>query len=191
MLASPENIVIIKNFISNEHLEIAQRYCESIKTLTSQIVGKNDKISTATEMKLNCPELHGIMQSYINIVKEKIEYMFGRELEKATVGIRRWDVAESQPPHGDGENLDGEPNNTYIVDYGSIMYLNDNYLGGELYFPEYDLEIQPESGMLVFFPSGKYYIHEVRQIFSGVRYTAPHFWIPTKHRRLIDIAKNG
>ena len=82
MLASPENIVVIKNFISNEHLEIAQKYCESIKTWTSWSVGKNDKISTAKEMELNCPKLYDIMQSHVNIVKNKIEYMFGRELEK-------------------------------------------------------------------------------------------------------------
>jgi predicted 2-oxoglutarate/Fe(II)-dependent dioxygenase YbiX len=188
---SSDNIVIVENFISNEHLEMAYRYCYSINEWESWSRGGNDKISTYKKMQQNAPELFKAMQLYVNKVQELIEFKFGRKLESAHPGIRRWDAGEKQELHADGENLDGTPNDTYIVDYGSIIYLNDNYVGGEIYFPQHGIEIKPKEGTLIFFPSSIYYLHGVKPIMEGVRYTSPHFWVPEKHNKLIDIAKNN
>lgn len=184
--ADESNICIFENYISAEHLKKIYEYCYSINEWEPWSSGLSDKISTFETMKKNSPETFEIMQKYVNGVQKLIEFKFGRELESAHPGIRRWDAGEEQQLHADGENLDGSPNETYIVDYGSIMYLNDNYLGGEIYFPQYELNIAPKAGTLIFFPSSKYYLHGVRKILAGVRYTSPHFWVPQKHKKLVN-----
>ena len=188
--ADPSNIVIVENFISTEHLEKVYKYCYLINEWEPQSSAGTDKISTAATMKSINPELHNIMQNYATKVQKLIEYKFGRKLESGSFGIRRWDEGELQEPHADGESFDGVPNETYIVDYGSIVYLNDNYTGGELYFPAYDLCFKPKAGTLVFFPSSTCYIHGVKPVTGGIRYTAPHFWVPVKHRTLIELSRN-
>lgn len=187
--ADPSNIVIVENFISKPHLERIYKYCCLINEWEPQSSAGTDKISTAATMKKVDPELHAIMCEYATKMQSMIEHKFGRTLEPGTLGIRRWDVGESQEQHADGESHDGIPNETYIVDYGSIVYLNDNYTGGELYFSAYDISFKPTAGTLAFFPSSTYYIHGVKPVTSGVRYTSPHFWIPVKHRMLVKMTE--
>lgn len=52
------------------------------------------------------------------------------------------------------------------------MYLNDDYEGGELWFPLLDLTIKPEAGDAVFFPSTYIYAHAAKQVTSGTKYAA-------------------
>lgn len=52
-----------------------------------------------------------------------------------------------------------------------LGYLNDDYEGGELYFPELDYGIRPKRGMLIMFPGNLHYVHGVAPVKSGVRYT--------------------
>lgn len=189
--ADPSNIVIIEDFISQSDIDAIYDYCYSINEWVSQSVSNTDSISTAATMKQNAPDVYDILQGYHREVHRLIEHKFGRKLLLDETGIRRWDAGEFQGIHADGETFDGLPNDTYIVDYGSIMYINDNYEGGEIFFPAYDIEFKPKPGTLVFFPSSTYYVHGVRMVTAGVRYTSPHFWVPEKHRRLIEMTQNG
>ena len=61
-------------------------------------------------------------------------------------------------------------------DIATLIYLNDDYLGGEIYFPDYDISIKPEAGDLVSFPDTPDFVHGVRTILSGTRYTAPRWF---------------
>jgi hypothetical protein len=58
----------------------------------------------------------------------------------------------------------------------SVMYLNDNYDGGEIEFVNSKVKIKPESGSIIFFPSNFLYIHEVHPITDGFRYSMPHWY---------------
>jgi hypothetical protein len=55
----------------------------------------------------------------------------------------------------------------------SIVYLNDNYEGGEIFFPTHDLLIKPKQGDLIIFPGNLNYAHQVNSVTSGDRYTIP------------------
>jgi hypothetical protein len=63
----------------------------------------------------------------------------------------------------------------------AVIYLNDDYTGGEISFPQSKVTIKPEAGSIVFFPSNFIYVHEVFPIKSGVRYSLPHWWHNTKN----------
>jgi hypothetical protein len=53
----------------------------------------------------------------------------------------------------------------------TVYYLNDNYEGGELCFPQFGIELKPESGDMIVFPSSYVYSHSVKPVISGNRYS--------------------
>lgn len=53
----------------------------------------------------------------------------------------------------------------------TLVYLNSDFEGGELYFPELDFDIKPEPGMLVMFPGNLHYVHGIAKVSKGTRYT--------------------
>jgi hypothetical protein len=65
------------------------------------------------------------------------------------------------------------PNHTPQRDYTGIAYLNDDFTGGELVFPELDIVIAPRPGLLVGFPSNHEFVHAVPKVLSGKRYSLP------------------
>lgn len=54
--------------------------------------------------------------------------------------------------------------------------LNDNFLGGELVFPEFDLTVIPKAGELIIFPSNFPYLHRVNPVTYGIRYSAVRWY---------------
>ena len=64
-------------------------------------------------------------------------------------------------------------------DYSALVYLNDNFTGGELVFPDVDVVIIPRAGLLVAFPSNHKCVHAVPKILSEKRYSIP-VWFTVK-----------
>lgn len=67
-------------------------------------------------------------------------------------------------------NIHADHGPAYVSTVSMVLYVNDNYEGGELYFPRFDLEIKPEAGDLVIFPSTYIYEHASKPIVSGIKY---------------------
>lgn len=62
------------------------------------------------------------------------------------------------------------------INYATIIYLNDNYNGGELFFSNKDLELKPKPGSLVIFPGTEEFNHGVRHVKPGpIRYVLVGF----------------
>lgn len=59
---------------------------------------------------------------------------------------------------------------THDRDISVLIYLNDEFTGGLLDFPNHGFKIQPKPGMLVAFPSHGEYLHGAEPTESGVRY---------------------
>lgn len=51
-----------------------------------------------------------------------------------------------------------------------LIFLNENFKGGDLIFPRQRLRIKPESGMGVFYPRGEDFPHYVEPVLEGTRY---------------------
>jgi hypothetical protein len=65
-------------------------------------------------------------------------------------------------------HFDSASNKTIFT---SIIYLNDDYEGGELYFPRFDLTIKPKQGDVLVFPSTYIYEHASLPMKSGTKYS--------------------
>ena len=77
--------------------------------------------------------------------------------------------------HADNCYPDGSPNYVPYRYCGGILYLNDNFSGGETYFPNQDVEILPKRGKLVIFPASNTYKHGVKET-SNCRHTLALWW---------------
>lgn len=75
--------------------------------------------------------------------------------------------------HSDNEYWD-ENNRRWVRsmdrDFSLLLYLNNDFDGGGLYFSNFDLRLQPEPGMLVAFPSDHRFQHAAEPLISGERY---------------------
>jgi Rps23 Pro-64 3,4-dihydroxylase Tpa1-like proline 4-hydroxylase len=52
----------------------------------------------------------------------------------------------------------------------TIYYLNDNYSGGEIVFPRFDITYKPVANEFIIFPSNFVYNHAVLPVKEGTRY---------------------
>jgi Rps23 Pro-64 3,4-dihydroxylase Tpa1-like proline 4-hydroxylase len=65
-------------------------------------------------------------------------------------------------------HVDDHPN--YHRRVSMVYYMNENYSGGEISFPRFNIEYKPEANDLLIFPSGYTYNHSVSPVKSGTRY---------------------
>lgn len=86
------------------------------------------------------------------------------------MSILKYERAGYLPAHTDH----GSSSRTLSV----VLYLNDNYVGGEINFPHVrnGVTIKPQAGSAIFFPSNFVFVHEVSEITEGVRYALPNWY---------------
>jgi len=90
--------------------------------------------------------------------------------------IARWPTGYELRPHADSENPTGFPPHAYPWrDFAVITFLNNDFTGGKLYFPNQKLEIDPVPGLTAIFPGTLEYLHGVSKITEGARYTIACF----------------
>jgi predicted 2-oxoglutarate/Fe(II)-dependent dioxygenase YbiX len=99
--------------------------------------------------------------------KKVCEEYFNEKFEIDNLHLMVWKVGHKMTPHSDY----GSSNEFPHREFASIIYLNDNYEGGNLVIPELKLVNRPKKGQLVTFRGGKLF-HGVTTITKGTRYTS-------------------
>lgn len=89
---------------------------------------------------------------------------------------QKWEPGAYARLHSDNTDAQGKSGAFTRSRYAGFLYLNDNFEGGLLKFPDQNIEIKPETGMLAVFDGGFNNMHEVSLVTSGVRYTIGSFW---------------
>ena len=191
---SDKNIVEVENFITEEEQSILLAFSKNNSSFDDIPTEFNEngtviyddrpwanRVATGEQLLKN--EAHDIIEILNNIVsrfKPIIENFFEVECFPTGPALVRWPVGARQEPHADKELHEGPdagtPNSFPWYDIGTVFYINDDYDGGELYFPKQGIEFKPKARAGYFFPGDLNYIHGVRPIVSGCRYTSPYFW---------------
>jgi hypothetical protein len=60
---------------------------------------------------------------------------------------------------------------TYVTTISAVIYLNDNYEGGELVFPRFGVDLKPRAGDIAVFPSTFIYEHASQEMLNGTKYS--------------------
>ena len=104
-------------------------------------------------------------------------YRLERPIYNDIFQLVQWPVGLFMRPHADRMNADARPHGMPYRYFAGILYLNDDYEGGELYFTALDLVVKPKRGMFVGFTGGFHHEHAVTRVESGaVRMTMPSFY---------------
>ena len=188
-----DSIVVIRNFVEPEHLKTIQNFLPTISEwidpgeslysedgtcLYNADYWRNRQCSGEIIQKLN-NNIYEIIEYYINKMQKVLETQFSVRLSTRPPVLIKWTPGTEQRPHADKQLNDGSPNPFPDYDLNSLIYYNDNFEGGELYYPEHDIVIKPEPGLAVANPGDIHFLHGVKPIISGERWTTPSFYTVT------------
>jgi hypothetical protein len=177
--------------VFREESVITRRRCQTLIDLydrySSVVPGQDANFKPILhyyDLKDVCPNAARSMHSVAILCKRQIQEFYGlpRLFLEAVFVACLW-PGDSHTPHADNErNKRGRwvPNHTPQRDFTALLYLNVEFTGGELVFPGLRIAIDPQPGLLVGFPSDHNFVHAVRKVQSGRRYSLP-VWL-TKDR---------
>lgn len=192
--SSKDNIKIIKNFVDLEDLKTIQKFLPTISEWMDAGENQYSEDGTCTYdasywsnrqcswdilQRINI-EIYNLIDKYIDKMKRFLEDEFKVKLTKRPPVIIRWFPGLEQQPHADKQLNDGSPNPFPTYDINSLIYYNDNFEGGQLYYPQHDIEINPAPGLAVAHPGDVNYLHGVKMVTSGERFTTPSFYTITE-----------
>lgn len=86
-------------------------------------------------------------------------------------------ISKYIPGKAMGSHVDDPQSENTLPLITAILYLNDNYDGGDLVFKNQNIKIKPIAGSIVIFPSVDPFFHESLTLKSGNKYIMPLFWV--------------
>jgi len=187
-----------ENFMTQDELEFLSKAAKDITIwdITETHYNENgtiiydhsyweDRVATSSSLNKNNPNIFPAIVKIQERLKKEVDLFFSVDAKATPPAIVRWLPGQLQMPHADKELHEGPdaglPNDFPWYDIAGLFYLNDDYEGGELYFPLQGVEFKPKAGGAYFFPGDKNFIHGVREIKSGIRYVIPFFWTIMSH----------
>lgn len=185
--ATENNIVRIKNFLDHDLYDyfydyfINNSYFHSVnsRALYSPNHYQNEYSEDSDFIKK--------ISIYKKNILDTLIYNYGLDLINFSgTTLRKWYPGEYQDPHADCEAeisivedyAYAKPFNNFsslFIEYAALVYLNNDYEGGEIYFPDYDIIIKPEPNEFISFPGTKYYRHGVKELSKGYRFVMQDF----------------
>jgi len=202
------NILIQPNVITQSGLDFLIDYINKNEKIDLGVFDANKsnltkKMEYSVDKKIRDTQginIQGIvsemMDLYQKLVTNIINPFYNVEiLDSEMPQLLRYIPGGFYSPHVDGESLCLDENKNKVWkktsdrDISTIIYLNDDFEGGELVFPELKIMIKPEPGLLVCFPSTHEYVHAVNPITKGERFAIVN-WLTIKgYPRLPDYKK--
>ena len=194
---SADSIQSRENFMTEEELKFLSQAAREISTWDVTETHYNDdgvviynsdywadRVASRPLLDQINPEISNVINQMVLRFKKEVDAYFNVKAIPTSPAIVRWLPGQEQRPHADKElwekGMSG-PNDFPHYDIAGLFYLNDDYEGGELYFPLQDIEFKPKPGAAYFFPGDKNFIHGVRPIISGIRYVVPFFRTIVEH----------
>lgn len=122
-----------------------------------------------------------LLTNSISTVKKIMSKNYNVDLDIRTIFYSKMIEGSEIAEHYDNYDPDGSfyfpyGTNKDIVnkiglqpDYSAILYLNNEYSGGEIEFPNHSIKIKPNPGTLIFFKGDMNFPHLVNKVESGER----------------------
>lgn len=166
-----KDVFIIKDLISYDDLSIIQEYLKS----TIWIDGEADDPNQ--HCQIDDKNVGLILENARDSLMKEIEKDFDVSIGKEEMGTivkytKGWVLQQHYDQLDMLPTFAGYPTR----DLSSLIYLSENFEGGNLVFPELDINIEPIAGSAVYFPGTKDYVHEVAELINGDRIAITTFW---------------
>lgn len=160
-------IILLKEFATKEEANILYEYISSMYFAAEagdNSLRRNDLKDQSNEI------MNRLEQDYINFAKQNLDFVVEPKFSTLHNYVY-WEPGKRMLPHYD--NLGGD--HSAPVMYGCVFYLNDNFEGGELWYPNQGVEYTPVAGDMIIHPGSREYSHGVREVISGLRVSAGSF----------------
>lgn len=105
-----------------------------------------------------------------------VEDAHQRPVKSVSSHAQKWQVGAFAPFHSDNTDMDGNWSAWEKSKLVCLLYINDDYEGGELNFRDHDIKIKPKARQLITFPGGINNVHEVTVVRGTTRHTIGAFW---------------
>lgn len=185
-------IKVVNNFATPEECKLLSDYLDTLPDFSSKSVawlefipGEHDK-----EIKIENEKVASLMHELNKRTHDYIVETYFPEAELEIISdngnreleLIRWSNNSGLDAHSDWREPDGSPHPLTLPAFtlGSLIYLNKEYSGGHISFPEYDFFLDPQPGDLILFPCQ--YLHAVTEVSTlpdkevARRYTMPVFY---------------
>jgi hypothetical protein len=186
------NLLLVENYLTDEELntildiinntpepEWFIEYTSNLKRFCLEKFGRDDVDNLVAEGKFEVTQ--GWQDKNLNISSKPIYRQIHSKLDKLVIQadsslhlsgfatVQRMQTGVELKSHTDQHT---DPS----IIHAAILYLNDDYVDGELIFKNNDLELRPKPGSLLIFPGNEEFEHGVKHVGEGpIRYVLVGF----------------
>lgn len=168
-------INIIENFLSEQECDqLFEHYNKSIWDAADPFVKTGFGISEKEVEDFYKKDT--LLLNIVNRIGLKLSEYYQEPIELKTLFHSVMVPGAVNPLHWDNYIENGQE------DISSLFYINEDYEGGELNFPNQGIILKPKKGTFVFFRGEESLMHEVKEVKSGNRNAFVGFFWPTRVR---------
>jgi predicted 2-oxoglutarate/Fe(II)-dependent dioxygenase YbiX len=165
-------IKYIKGFMDPQEAGLVAEYAKKHSELFSNY-GNNEQEFTVHTYH----EIQGLDSDLLDMIQETALMVYSFVLNNYNSKFdhfidEKTHIAKFVEGKGMHEHFDASRPN----DIATLIYLNNDYDGGDIYFPKYEISFKPEPGDLLCFPDNPSFVHGVKPIIRGTRFTLPRWF---------------
>lgn len=165
-----DDIILIKNMLSQPEIDYLLNFInKSSESDWGKFQSNYQGESIWKNRILVLRELSWILESDFKILNDMQSriILFSNLILNKEYSMRDgvYNLSRSLPGQGMGVHTDDDHD---ITKWGIVVYLNDDYVGGEIFYPDKNIEIKPIKGSMVIHKST--IKHGVKEVSVGTRY---------------------
>lgn len=138
---------------------------------TGKRVTNSIRVSSIVEQGERAPEVTDLVR---RLFRDEVQPHFQCKLRSLTTPhILRYEKGCYYLPHADSDEINATTQRWEKIhdrDLSLLLYLDEDYEGGEIAFANFDFKLKPRAGMLIVFPSDCRYLHGAMPVTAGTRH---------------------
>ena len=166
-------IIVLNNFISQDQCLKITKYFDELKE--PDVYGTEESSIRKIAVSPNIGYMKNILLNILNKTQE---------LYTQKLFISEFMISSYRPGYSMGVHTDEEDGKEHFT-ASAVLYLNKDFTGGDVFFPERKIKHSPTIGDLVIFDSKDHKnLHGVETTTSGIRYVSPVWMTDNKEKAL-------
>jgi Rps23 Pro-64 3,4-dihydroxylase Tpa1-like proline 4-hydroxylase len=168
-------INIIEGFVSDKECqELFEHY--NLKIWDAEDPFVKTGFGVGKDEALDLYNKDNLLSDIVKRIGTHLSSYYGEDIELKSLFHSVMTPGAVNPLHWDNYIENGQD------DISTLFYLNEDYVGGELHFPNQNKIIKPKAGTFIFFKGEESLMHEVKEVIEGNRNAFVGFFWPKRVR---------
>jgi hypothetical protein len=170
-------IYIIHNLFDPNELHTITNNLQKCQWTKDDNGNSGINLETTISQSEECINIYNLYNQKVNLLKNEIKKDFICDISEENHNT----IVEYHKGWSLHAHVDSWSNLTTYAGYpsrdiSSLIYLTDDFKGGNLIFNNLNIEIEPVAGSAIYFPSDEEHMHQVSELLSGTRWVSTCFW---------------